>query len=340
VGDAGLAQLKGIPLRALSVNNTAITDLAPLQGMPLEEIRLTPKNITRGLDTLRDMKSLKTIGIAYQQTWPTAEFWERYGKGEFGKAAVAAFTDADVQRIAALRRNPGFDGKMETKIAGGVVTEFKIVTDKVTDIAPIRVFNALRVLECGGTWTNGPNGLLVDLKPLEGMNLAALTHLNLIQTKVTDGGIVYFKGCKDLRYLNLNNTKVTDRGLAHFKDCQDLTILDLNNTKVTDIGLAHVKDCKALTHLLVAGTKVSDTGLAQFKGMSLILLWISNTDITDLTPLQGMPLEEIRVTPKNITRGLDILRDMKSLKTIGIDFNHAWPAAEFWERYDKREFKK
>ena len=76
------------------------------------------------------------------------------------------------------RRNPGFDGKMETKIEGGVVTEFKIVTDKVTDIAPIRVFNALRVLDCSGTWTdqsngNGhvdwpSNGLLADLTPLRG----------------------------------------------------------------------------------------------------------------------------------------------------------------------------
>ena len=65
------------------------------------------------------------------------------------------------------RRNPGFDGKMETKIEGGVVTEFQIVTDKVTDIAPIRVFDALRVLECSGTLTNDkPNGLLADLTPL------------------------------------------------------------------------------------------------------------------------------------------------------------------------------
>jgi hypothetical protein len=83
VGDASLAQLKGIPLRKLFINNTAITDLTPLQGMPLEEIRLTPKNITRGLDILRDMKSLKTIGIAGRQPWPQAEFWERYDKGEF-----------------------------------------------------------------------------------------------------------------------------------------------------------------------------------------------------------------------------------------------------------------
>jgi hypothetical protein len=32
---------------------------------------------------------------------------------------------------------------------------------------------------------------------------------------------------------------------------------------------------------------------------------------------------------------------MKSLKTIGTGpANQAWPAAEFWERYDKGEFTK
>ena len=67
---------------------------------------------------------------------------------------------------------------------------------------------------------------------------------------------------------------------------------------------------------------MSDAGLAHFKGMPLTMLCDFNTGITDLTPLQGMPLEDIRLTPKNITRGLDILRDMKSLKTIGIDVQH------------------
>jgi hypothetical protein len=30
---------------------------------------------------------------------------------------------------------------------------------------------------------------------------------------------------------------------------------------------------------------------------------------------------------------------MKSLKTIGINYDQVWPAAEFWVRYDKGEFK-
>jgi uncharacterized membrane protein len=340
--------------------------------------------------------------------------------------AAAPFTDAGVQRIRALpaeqqveevrrelkRRNPGFDGQMEPKIEGGVVTEFRIVTDKVTDIAPIRVFNSLRVLDLGGTHTNyHPNGQLADLSPLKGMNLTELTKLNLNLTKVGDVGLVHFKDCKKLTYLglgvtrvsdnglayfkncksltslelfyipasdaglayfkdckgltrlNLVGTKVSDAGLANFKDCKNLTTLSLDRTQVGDAGMVHFQDCKSLTDLGLAETKVSDVGLAQFKdckkliylsltftqvgdaglaqlkGMPLRVLWIYNTGITDLTPLQGMPLEKIYLTPKNITRGLDILRDMKSLKTIGIAWRQTWPAAEFWERYDRGEFK-
>jgi uncharacterized membrane protein len=380
---------------------------------------------------------------------PPASFRTESGaKDKPASPAIAPFTDADVQRIAALpaaeqveevrkelmRRNPGFDGKMEHKIAGGVVTEFRIATDKVTDIAPIRVFNALRVLECSGT-NSRPKAQLEDLTPLKGMNLAgltllaiantkvtdagmvyfkdcknltdlciyntqvgdaglfhfkdckALTHLNLAGTQVSDAGLAHFKDCKDLIYLyvdrtgagdaglghfkdcknltsfNVSHTRVSnaglmlfqdckalthlylagtnvcDAGLAHFKDCKNLTELRIDNTQVGDAGLIHFKDCKALTHLNLAGTNVSDAGLAHFKGMPLMALWIYSTRITDLSPLQGMPLEDIRLTPKNITRGMDILRDMKSLKTIGINWDQAWPAAEFWQRYDRGEFK-
>jgi hypothetical protein len=82
VSDVGLAHLKGMPLTVLMIHRTAISDLTPLQGMQLEHVRLTPKNITRGLDSLRAMKSLKTIGLAWHQGLPAAEFWRRYDKGE------------------------------------------------------------------------------------------------------------------------------------------------------------------------------------------------------------------------------------------------------------------
>lgn len=135
------------------------------------------------------------------------------------------------------------------------------------------------------------------------------------------------------------NNEVSDAGSAIFKDCKNLNYIDLSGTQVTEASLAHFNDCKNLTHLHLDHTQVGDAGLAHFKGMPPKSLWIHGTGITDLTPLQGMPLEDIRLTPKKITKGLDILRDMKSLKTIGIEGNQAWPAAEFWQRYDKGEFK-
>jgi Leucine-rich repeat (LRR) protein len=120
-----------------------------------------------------------------------------------------------------------------------------------------------------------------------------------------------------LTSLNLNQTKVTDKSLAQIKDCMDLSLLILSGTNVSVAGLAHLKTLKNLKRLDIQGTNVSD-----------------------LSAVADMPLDEIRLTAKNITKkGLDVLRK-KSLKTIGIEWNQAWPAAEFWARYDKGEFNK
>jgi serine/threonine protein kinase/uncharacterized membrane protein len=166
-----------------------------------------------------------------------------------------------------------------------------------------------------------------------------LTELHLDGTRVGDAGLIHFKDCKNLTSLKLNKTRVSDAGLIHFKDCKALTELNLARTRLSDVGLAHFKDCKNLENLHLDGTQVGDAGLAQLKGIPLTVLWIDNTSITDLIPLQGMPLEAIYLSPKKITRGLDILRDMKSLKIIGIAWNQTWPPAEFWKRYDNGKFK-
>ncbi len=170
-------------------------------------------------------------------------------------------------------------------------------------------------------------------------NCNDLRQLDVPGLPITDTGLAHLKECKYLTLINLNETQVGDAGLEHLKDCKQLVSLSLIGTQVSGAGFIHLKDCKDLANLWLAGTKVNSPGLAHLKGMPLKLLWIQNADVTDLTPLQGMPLEDMRLTPKNITKGLDILRAMKSLKAIGIREEQYWPAAEFWERYDKGEFK-
>ena len=153
---------------------------------------------------------------------------------------ITPFTDADVKRISVLpaaeqieevrkelvKRNPGFDGKLEHKIEDGVVTDIKVVTDKVTDISPIRVWSALRKLDLSGTQTNWRgNSQLADLTSLKGMSFDHLTYLDLAYTKVPDIALGVFKGCTKLAYLKLDDTRratrawKTSRIAVHSRSC-------------------------------------------------------------------------------------------------------------------------
>ncbi len=75
---------------------------------------------------------------------------------------------------------------------------------------------------------------------------------------------------------------------------------------------------------------------------SLAQLSITGDPVTDLTPLRGMNLSEIMLTPSNIKQGISELRKMTNLKVIGTsqeEKDHFSPA-EFWRKYDAGEFNK
>ena len=167
-----------------------------------------------------------------------------------------------------------------------------------------------------------------DLTPLKGMPLTWLSLTNCQQVRDLEP----LKGMP-LTGLHLA-VCVQVRELEPLKG-MPLTWLELQNCpQVRD--LEPLKGMP-LTWLNLAGCQqVRDLEL--LKGMPLKTLLIFRTEVSDLKPLQGMPLETISLTPKNITQGLDLLRGMKSLKTIGTDTGN-WPAAEFWDRYQKGEFK-
>ncbi len=73
--------------------------------------------------------------------------------------------------------------------------------------------------------------------------------------------------------------------------------------------------------------------------MPLEVLDIRSTAVTDLTPLEGMSLRYLGFTPHSITKGLDVVRRMRTLTSIVA--TPSWdpiPAEEFWQRYDAGEF--
>jgi serine/threonine protein kinase len=252
-------------------------------------------------------------------------------------------------------------------LRGMPLTEFKCYGTRVSDLSPLQGMN-LRILNCDGLHVS-------DLSPLKGMPLETLDltgtkvedltalagmkleQLGLERTKVSD--LSRLKGMK-LTALSVCGTSVSDlsplEGMKlNFFHCggskvsdlsplneMPLKVLNCSETKVSDASLASIQGCNDLIELLLAGTQVSDAGLAHLKALkNLKRLDLQGTKVSTLSPLEDMALEEIRLTPKNITQtGLEILRKMKTLKTIGIEWNQAWPAAEFWARYQKGEFTK
>jgi predicted Zn finger-like uncharacterized protein len=171
---------------------------------------------------------------------------------------------------------------------------------------------------------------VTDLTPLRGMPFTSLELLGGDQIRE----LTPLKGMR-LTWLRIAGAQVRD--LSPLKG-MPLTWLYLSGCK--EVGdLSPLKSMPLTSLYLDSCIPVRD--LEPLKGMPLKVLSIIGTGVTHLTPLQGMELDEIRLTPKNIMQGLDILRDMESLKTIGIARGQfAWPAAEFWARYDKGEFKK
>ena len=90
-------------------------------------------------------------------------------------ASVAKSAEDQVHAVAQKLKelNPGFDGKVGSEIHDGVVTSFRLVTDHVTDISPLRKLKGLKALICAGS--GNKTGRLVDLSPLKDLTLTVLS---------------------------------------------------------------------------------------------------------------------------------------------------------------------
>jgi serine/threonine protein kinase len=126
------------------------------------------------------------------------------------------------------------------------------------------------------------------------------------------------------------------KDLSPLKDLR-LASLRFQGTQVAD--LTPLKGMK-LMRIDCSGTEVAD--LAPLHDMPLTWLNCADSRVTDLTPLKDMNLTEVIFTPSQITSGIDVLRRMKSLKTIAVGWNakERYSAEDFWTKYDKGEFKK
>jgi hypothetical protein len=289
-------------------------------------------------------------------------------------AALPAEQQVEAVSKKLIELNPGYDGRVTSadgsgtpKIISGVVRELGFLSDNVTDISPVRALPGLKGLNCcGSSWQRVSN--LTDLSPIKGM---ALTKLDCGATQVSD--LSPLKGMQ-LTELNGSFTKISDlsplRGLpltkldlrvSHVRDLSPLNGMALKWLECWSTSVADLSPLKGmpLAYLGCGSTQVFD--LSPLEGMPLAELHFNRTHVSDVSPLKRMPLDEVQCdgtpvsdlsalrgmslttitfTPRNINQGLDVIRQMKSLKAVGIEWDQESPPAEFWTKYDAGEFGK
>ena len=232
----------------------------------------------------------------------------------------------------------------------------------VTDLSPLRgiPFNVLGLSQCTA---------VKDLAPLQGMPLTELQGYGLTEIRdvlplrgmaLTRLNLGYCHHLQDiaplagmpLTWLSLNNTPIRDlRPLRKMP----LTFLDVSNSELVR-DLSPLRELPELTELqlqyqrqlpdvtVLHGLKLrilNMTSCPQLRDLTPLrkmpleeLNIVECGQIKDLTPLEGLPLKSISFSLKPITKGLDVLRHMKSLKTIRTEHNKLpgpLPAEEFLE---------
>jgi tRNA A-37 threonylcarbamoyl transferase component Bud32 len=213
-----------------------------------------------------------------------------------------------------MELNPGFDGKLfggyesgssKPVVENGVVTGVGFDTAKVADISPVRVFSGLRDLSCGANIrinALGPKGILVDLSPLEGMQL---TSLRIGNVPVVD--LSPLRGMQ-LKSLGIYATNVNDLTPLVGMPLEELAMNGAN--KVNNLGPLRGMPLKRIS---MNQLPISD--LTPLTGMKLNGLQVALTQVADISVLRGMPLKFIDLGGTKVT-DLAPLRDCAKLETV------------------------
>ncbi len=339
-----LTPLQGMPLTSLDLRfSSQVRDLTPLQGMPLTYLSIAGCSQIQSLAPLQGMP-LTTLGL-----------WSCTGITDLSPLQGMKLTHLDMQVCHQLRNLAPLQGMPLTylnlqgcgqlqnfaPLQGMPLTNLNVTGTQIQDLAVLHGM-PLKTLYLN----NCPQ--VRDLAPLKGLPLVTLGLANCPQFR----DLTMLQGLK-LSSLDLSDDPwvrdltplqgmpLTNLDLARNTELRDLT--PLHTLPLTRLGMIQCSQVQDLTPLrglkltsldLRGSPQLRDLTLLQ--GMPLTVLNIAECrEVHDLTPLQGMNLTELHFPVRSITQGVNIVRQMKTLRII----NNMGPG-EFWRRYDAGELTK
>lgn len=346
----------------LDLSETNVTDLTPLQGLPIERLGLFKTNVA-------DLSALRGMPLKYLQL------------------SITPVADLEPLRGMPLQELRLFRTRVSdlSPLQGMSLERMELGYTKVTDISVLRgmPLTEAAFLNCPALTNVSP---LADCKELQTVILppnaknfqflrdfSRLVHLGFMGNKPA---VEFWREYDTEAWLRtLRKSGIVIKNAQRLPD--DTWQMDLSNAAINDLTI--LKDAP-ISDLNIGATAVTD--LTPLRGMALKKLALANAQVTDLRPLEGMRLEYLQIIGTNVKdltvlRGMPLtsvllfnckeitdlspLADCKELQNIGlppnatnIEFLRAFPklthigfrsdpitswiadktAAEFWKEYD------
>jgi len=274
-----ISPLKDLPLTSLTLWCTNVTDLSPLKGMRLTYLKVDPNEHVR-VEDITPLEGMKLESLVFHAN------------------GVSKGIDIlrQMESLATINQSPAVEFWKQYD-SGAALRE--------------RVAKAgLKFTRLGGD-ADGKISLcfhgddIVDLTPLGDLPVVSLRFM---KSRIAD--LRPLAGTP-LRVLFIDSDALTD--LSPLRETL-VTRLHLNAPNLT--SLTSLEGTK-LEVLSIKCPKLTD--LSPLRDLPLHDLDIRGSGVTDLGPLKGMPLESFRFDPDRITRGLDVLKGIKTLKLINGD---------------------
>jgi Leucine-rich repeat (LRR) protein len=346
-----LSPLKDMKLSSLNVGGTMVEDLTPLKGMPLTKLHLHGTKV-KNLEPLRGME-LTILGLTGLTEVPTLDplrgmpLTELYIHGCHKVPDLKPLQDMPL-KVLIISENAGMRIESLEPLKG--MKTLKILrlwrTHLVKkDLEPLRglLLEELHIGETGirkiDALAGMPLQLLAfdgvvrdaDMKVLEGM---PLTSLSLGASDIHD--------LTPLRKMPLKKLRM------HFMPVlRDLSPLaDLQLTELLLLGCKNIENVDVLKKLPL--TELTLDGCTQLRNLEFVrgmkqlkvLRFMGCKQIDDLTPLKGLELGYIGLTPRSIKKGsMEVLWNMPSLEQVGVEGRGDFRAEKFRDLYEQGEFK-
>lgn len=268
---------------------------------------LAPEALIAALDRSKyDENRIRVIRLmsnTYRTKYDGTRFAESY---ESFLNRLSSMRYYPVITVEALKRglkgrNPGYNG-------GGV---FETDKERIVKVDLLEV------------------GSIHDITPL---NALPLTDLRLAGAGIQD--LAPLKGMP-LRTLILSGTGV--------EDIRALAGLPIENLSLK--GSTRIRNLEALKHLPLKKLNLSGTQVKRLDALKALTqlnaLDLLDTPVENLSALAELPLQVLKFQPGTIKKGLDALRESKTLQQIMIDdFSGILGVEEFWRRHDEGRLEK